>query len=82
MTTRIVRDDVMNTTSSVLVPALGETWAHSANMRLILTWRNNRRTASVTKSSYMPDAMIYYKISVSQYSKGHGLVNTNSLNDT
>lgn len=63
MTTRIIRDIDSNTTSSTLVPALGETWAHSANMRIILTWMNNKRTASVTKSSYMPDAIIYYKIS-------------------
>ena len=64
MTTRITRDDT-NCTVSALVPALGETWAHSANMRIVLTWKNSKRSATVTKSSYMPDAVIYYKISVS-----------------
>lgn len=65
MTTRITRDANTNGTISVLVPALGETWAHSANMRIVLTWKNNKRSATITKSSYMPDAVIYYKISVS-----------------
>ena len=64
MTTRITRDQVTNGTNSALVPALGETWAHSANMRIVLTWKNTRRIANITKSSYMPDASIYYKISV------------------
>ncbi len=32
MTTRILRDADTGASSSVLVPALGETWAHSANM--------------------------------------------------
>lgn len=60
MTTRISKD------SSVanLVPALGESWAHSANLRLLLTWRNNRRFASLSKSSYLPDATIGYRITV------------------
>lgn len=66
MTTRIVRDIDTNVSSSVLVPALGETWAHSANMRLVLSWKNNRRSAAVTKSSYMPDSLIFYKIGVSE----------------
>ncbi len=64
MTTRISRDSTSNGTNSTLVPALGETWAHSANMRIVLTWKNNVRFANITKSSYMPDATIYYKISV------------------
>ena len=64
MTTRITRDSTSNGTNSALVPALGETWAHPANMRIVLSWKNTRRCATITKSSYMPDASIFYKISV------------------
>ena len=64
MTTRINRDNASSASSSSLVPALGETWGHSANMRIILSWKNNRRVASIVKSSYMPDCSVYYKINV------------------
>ena len=67
MTTRITKDSNSSGTSSALVPALGETWAHSANMRIVLTWKHTRRCASITKSSFMPDANIFYKISVFIY---------------
>lgn len=65
MTTRIVKDAQSNTTTSSLVPALGESWAHCANIRLLLSWKNNKRFASVVKSSYLPDKTIGYKITVS-----------------
>jgi RAD51-like protein 2 len=61
MTTRIAKDSA----NSTLVPALGETWAHSANIRLLLSWKNNMRYANLTKSSYLPDATVFYKITVS-----------------
>ncbi|CAF0862394.1 unnamed protein product [Brachionus calyciflorus] len=62
MTTRITRDVMSNLSSSNLVPALGETWAHSANLRILLSWKNSKRQASVCKSSYLPDTSIFYKI--------------------
>lgn len=64
MTTRITRDAISNVSSSNLVPALGETWAHSANLRILLSWRNSKRQASVCKSSYLPDMKFFYKITV------------------
>lgn len=64
MTTRINRDSMSNMSSSNLVPALGETWAHSANLRILLSWRNSRRQACVCKSSYLPDMKCFYKITV------------------
>jgi hypothetical protein len=64
MTTKINKDLANNFSSSSLVPALGETWAHSANLRLILSWKNNRRIFNICKSSYLPNASICYKISV------------------
>jgi hypothetical protein len=62
MTTRITRDSVTNTSTSSLVPALGETWAHSANIRLVLSWKNDKRYAWLCKASFLPDALISYRI--------------------
>jgi hypothetical protein len=66
MTTRIGNNNNNNSKiiggSSALVPALGESWAHSANNRIILTWKNNYRTATISKSSYLPERTIFYKI--------------------
>lgn len=64
MTTRIIKDAYMNTSSSTLVPALGESWAHSANIRLLLSWKNTYRVASVVKCSYLPERPVFYKITV------------------
>ena len=64
MTTRITKEANSNGTSSTLVPALGETWAHLANIRIVLSWKHTRRCVSITKSSYLPDATIFYKITV------------------
>lgn len=64
MTTRIVKDSLTNTSSSSLVPALGETWAHAANIRLLLSWKNTTRLATVVKCSYLPETPIPYIITV------------------
>lgn len=64
MTTRIIKDVQMNTSSSTLVPALGETWAHSANIRVVLSWKNTTRFASVVKCSYLPERPLPYIITV------------------
>lgn len=61
MTTKITRDPALNYSASNLVPALGETWAHSANLRILLTWKNNRRSASIFKSSYLADSSFFIK---------------------
>ena len=74
MTTKITRDVVLNTSNSNLVPALGEAWAHAANLRIILKWKNGIRNASVCKSSYLRDNSFYYKITVS--STNDQIINT------
>lgn len=58
MTTKITNSN------SNLVPALGESWAHSSNMRILLSWINDKRSISVFKSSYMPEVFKFYKITV------------------
>jgi RAD51-like protein 2 len=47
---------------SNLVPALGETWAHFPNLRLLLYWKNGTRFASVCKSSCIPENHAMYQI--------------------
>jgi RAD51-like protein 2 len=47
---------------SSLVPALGETWAHFPNLRLLLYWKNGKRFASVCKSSCIPENHAMYQI--------------------
>jgi hypothetical protein len=66
MTTKINREvNTMSTVNSAnLVPALGEVWAHSANLRILLSWRGSRRCATICKSSSLPDASTTYVISV------------------
>lgn len=72
MTTRI--DSTVNSGSSsadsmssgTLVPALGETWAHVPNHRLILQWdavgMTPVRTASLVKSNCRPPATCRYQV--------------------
>lgn len=75
MTTRIIKDSYMNTSSSTLVPALGESWAHSANIRLLLSWKNTYRVASVVKCSYLPERPVFYKITVTNKNNIFWLIN-------
>ncbi|XP_072305489.1 DNA repair protein RAD51 homolog 3 [Eucyclogobius newberryi] len=45
-----------------LVPALGETWGHAANIRILLQWTDFKRTATIFKSSSHVTTTVQYQI--------------------
>ena len=45
-----------------LVPALGESWGHSATMRLLLHWSGSQRLASVFKSPSQSESSVAYSV--------------------
>ncbi|KAG8451752.1 hypothetical protein GDO86_003808 [Hymenochirus boettgeri] len=47
---------------SMLVPALGESWGHTSNNRLILSWSNRQRIAMLNKSPNQKEATAPYGI--------------------
>uniref|UniRef100_UPI00398E8C5F DNA repair protein RAD51 homolog 3 n=1 Tax=Pristiophorus japonicus TaxID=55135 RepID=UPI00398E8C5F len=47
---------------SLLVPALGESWGHTATIRLILRWEGKLRFASLYKSPSQKEATVPYQI--------------------
>jgi hypothetical protein len=47
MTTRVNEQ----TNESIMVPALGATWAHQCNTQLELRWSNGHRVARLTKGA-------------------------------
>jgi RAD51-like protein 2 len=49
--------------SSVIVPALGDTWAHIPNNRIILKWENGIRIAELLKSSTYKPGMVPFLVS-------------------
>lgn len=51
-------------TGSVLVPALGDTWTHGINNRVILYWNTNTRNAVLIKSSNAPVKNVSYDITL------------------
>lgn len=56
MTTRVQGDGAR------LVPALGESWGHAANIRILLQWTGSKRTATILKSSSHVTTTIQYRI--------------------
>ena len=52
VTTKV--NDAINTSS--LVPALGEHWAHTCNVQLMLTWRDSMRVATLYKGAQPGEA--------------------------
>eukprot|EP00051_Salpingoeca_urceolata_P031293 m.11098 g.11098 ORF g.11098 m.11098 type:complete len:402 (+) comp3930_c0_seq1:332-1537(+) len=47
---------------SHLAPALGETWGHAATTRVVLSWRNNTRWATVLKSPNVKEDEAPYQV--------------------
>ena len=45
-----------------LVPALGDTWAHHCNTRILCFWRNGERQANLMKSAFQPNATVPYNV--------------------
>jgi hypothetical protein len=64
MTTKFKTNHENGKSSACLVPALGEIWAHFPNLRILLTWKNNKRFANVCKASYIPDEELEFQITV------------------
>ncbi|XP_035016206.1 DNA repair protein RAD51 homolog 3 [Hippoglossus stenolepis] len=56
MTTRV------RGSQSQLVPALGDSWGHASNIRLLLQWSGSQRLATVVKSPSHADATVQYQI--------------------
>uniref|UniRef100_A0A6A7G8M4 DNA repair protein RAD51 homolog 3 n=1 Tax=Hirondellea gigas TaxID=1518452 RepID=A0A6A7G8M4_9CRUS len=56
VTTKFSRED------SVLIPALGETWAHACTTRIMLEWHGTMRVARLLKSPSQPRNLAPYKI--------------------
>eukprot|EP00055_Hartaetosiga_balthica_P015612 m.93501 g.93501 ORF g.93501 m.93501 type:complete len:327 (-) comp8912_c0_seq1:138-1118(-) len=50
------------TGSNVLVPALGESWAHACTTRVVLNFSGTERTATLVKSPSLPERSITYSI--------------------
>jgi len=47
---------------SRLVPALGDSWAHHCNTRLLCFWKDGERHANLMKSAFQPNATIPYTV--------------------
>ncbi|CAG8490189.1 3669_t:CDS:10 [Ambispora gerdemannii] len=63
MTTKFgVNSGTILTDKPVLVPALGESWSHQCNNRVILYWRDDIRYAHLVKSSNLQEGTVPYKI--------------------
>ncbi|KAI8590725.1 RecA bacterial DNA recombination protein [Geranomyces variabilis] len=70
MTTRIRRagggglgiGGVGEADSATLVPALGDSWGHACTNRVILSWQDDTRQASLVKSPNLPEATVAYAI--------------------
>lgn len=58
MTTRVQAGE-----ESWLVPALGESWGHAANLRLLLQWAGLKRTATIIKSPSHETRTVQYRVS-------------------
>ncbi|XP_071849768.1 DNA repair protein RAD51 homolog 3-like [Apostichopus japonicus] len=50
--------------SSHLSPALGESWGHAATLRVILSWRNNQRFATLYKSPSKKEMTVPYQVTI------------------
>lgn len=50
MTTKIIQK-VTGESSSIMIPALGESWGHACMHRIVLLWKNETRIAWLSKSS-------------------------------
>ena len=57
-----VTTKVLGKSQSRLVPALGDSWAHAATMRIILYWKDRVRHAFVYKSPSLPAAAATYAV--------------------
>ncbi|KAI8915265.1 RAD51-like protein c-like protein [Powellomyces hirtus] len=62
MTTRVTRGQGSDNDSSVLVPALGDSWGHACTNRIILCWQYEVRYASLVKSPNLQECTIPYAI--------------------
>ncbi|KAJ3178499.1 DNA repair protein rad51c [Geranomyces variabilis] len=64
MTTRIRRvgAGLGDGDSATLVPALGDSWGHACTNRVILSWQDDARQASLVKSPNLPEATVLYAI--------------------
>ena len=47
---------------SRLVPALGDSWAHHCNTRLLCYWKDGERHANLMKSAFQPNATVPYTV--------------------
>ena len=47
---------------SRLVPALGDTWAHHCNTRILCFWKNGERHANLMKSAFQPNGTVPYNV--------------------
>ncbi|XP_034534286.1 DNA repair protein RAD51 homolog 3 [Notolabrus celidotus] len=56
---------------SQLVPALGESWGHAPNIRLLLHWTGPRRLAAIFKSSDHMDSIVQYHITSEGFRDAH-----------
>ncbi|KAK5668461.1 hypothetical protein QVD99_005481 [Batrachochytrium dendrobatidis] len=63
MTTRIIGKGT-DGESALMVPALGESWAHACTNRLILLWHKSRRHAWLCKSPNAENAIVPFAISI------------------
>jgi hypothetical protein len=78
MTTRfLVSSDPSVNDQAILVPALGESWAHQCANRIILYWQNGIRCANLVKSANNREQVVTYQIGATgiQDADGDGLNN-------
>ncbi|CAG8494092.1 3067_t:CDS:2 [Paraglomus brasilianum] len=63
MTTKFfVSSDRSATDQAILIPALGESWAHQCNNRIILYWQDGIRCANLIKSANRREQIVTYQI--------------------
>ncbi|XP_041349752.1 DNA repair protein RAD51 homolog 3-like [Gigantopelta aegis] len=62
MTTRFRGSE--GASSSHLIPALGESWAHASTIRVILYWDDNHRYALLYKSPSKKEAVVKFQITM------------------
>jgi RAD51-like protein 2 len=65
MTTKIGDTRFSSMSRTMMVPALGESWGHACTHRLILLWRNERRSAWLCKSATTEEGIVSFDITVS-----------------
>ena len=64
MTTKVGKKTSGMGDSSMLVPALGESWGHACTSRVILFWQNGSRKAWLAKSPHLSERVVVYSVTV------------------